>query len=87
MPLPEGTTETRLRALEAVQKEVWASIKEAYQPEDLSVPHQFQEWQVIAVFLGCSSRSDCGEVFEECPRMTKLLPASPDGLQPPSPLA
>ncbi|KAI5941282.1 GTP-binding protein Di-Ras1 [Manis javanica] len=31
-----------LRALEAVQKEVWASIKEAYQPEDLSVPHQFQ---------------------------------------------
>ncbi|KAI5937500.1 Mediator of RNA polymerase II transcription subunit 11 [Manis javanica] len=37
----------RLRALEAVQKEVWASIKEAYQPEDLSVPHQFQKrlWQ------------------------------------------
>ncbi|KAI5936106.1 Testis-expressed protein 45, partial [Manis javanica] len=32
----------RLRALEAVQKEVWASIKEAYRPEDLSVPHQFQ---------------------------------------------
>ena len=32
----------RLRALEVVQKEVWASIREAYRPEDFSVPHQFR---------------------------------------------
>ncbi|XP_057351345.1 uncharacterized protein LOC130681789 [Manis pentadactyla] len=32
----------RLRALEVVQKEVWASIREAYRPEDISVPHPFQ---------------------------------------------
>ncbi|KAI5946035.1 Ubiquitin carboxyl-terminal hydrolase 47, partial [Manis javanica] len=34
-----------LRALEVVQREVWATIREAYQPEDLSVPHQFQCWR------------------------------------------
>ena len=32
----------KLRALEVVQREVWATIREAYRPEDLSVPHQFQ---------------------------------------------
>ncbi|KAI5936273.1 Zinc finger protein 77 [Manis javanica] len=32
----------RLQALEVVQREVWASIREAYRPEDFSVPHQFQ---------------------------------------------
>ncbi|KAI5942364.1 Apoptosis-stimulating of p53 protein 1 [Manis javanica] len=38
----DAASPQRLRALEAVQKEVWASIKEAYRPEELSVPHQFQ---------------------------------------------
>ncbi|KAI5947273.1 Carbamoyl-phosphate synthase [ammonia], mitochondrial [Manis javanica] len=40
-----------LRALEAVQKEVWASIKEAYRPEELSVPHQFQKFKKRATEL------------------------------------
>lgn len=33
---------SRLRALEAVQKEAWSQLAEAYQPGDLQVPHQFQ---------------------------------------------
>lgn len=39
-------------------------------------------WQVIAMFLDCSIGSDCGDVFEEWLRMTKLGSASPDGLPP-----
>ncbi|KAI5942672.1 Protocadherin Fat 3 [Manis javanica] len=63
----------QLRALEVMQKEVWASIREAYRPEDFSVPHQFRVGDPVYAPQPSSERSIA--VFRPgCRRRTALRP-------------
>ncbi|XP_058423958.1 uncharacterized protein LOC131421320 [Diceros bicornis minor] len=44
-----NTAEARLKALEAVRRDIWNQLKEAYQPGDLLIPHQFQVGDSVLV--------------------------------------
>lgn len=48
LPAPQSLL-ARLKALETLQREVWAPLAEAYKPGDLSVPHQFQVGDLVYV--------------------------------------
>nr|UUG66872.1 MAG: pol protein [Gammaretrovirus sp.] len=47
--IPSIPLSARLKALEAVRRDIWNQLKEAYQPGDLLIPHQFQVGDSVLV--------------------------------------
>ncbi|XP_058381354.1 LOW QUALITY PROTEIN: uncharacterized protein LOC131394103, partial [Diceros bicornis minor] len=47
--IPSIPLSARLKALEAVRRDIWHQLKEAYQPGDLLIPHQFQVGDSVLV--------------------------------------
>ena len=46
---PGSSLFTRMKALEVVRNTAWEQLKEAYEPGDLMVPHQFQVGDSVLV--------------------------------------
>ena len=46
---PGSSLFTRMKALEVVRNTAWEQLKEAYEPGDLMVPHQFQVGDTVLV--------------------------------------